>query len=989
MQHGTSQPEPQRYADERRTATARGARVTAACALALIPVFAYLDTVLFPAHASQLLVWRLASFCIALAVLGLLLAPAGRRFPLLLGVVAPIAIGMNINVVTLVVGREANPYYAGLVIVLFGASVFLPWTPAAALGVSTVFIGSYAAAMLATGPITNLPHFTSHLVLIGSAAVLVVLGAAVKERLRRREFQSRMALDAHARRHEAVARLGQLALGGTGPHDLMERAVALVPEMLGFELAAVLELRADGKSLLLRSGAGWEPGLVGHARVPLEAHSQARHVLEHGPVFTDALGAETRFAPIPFLLPHRAVSGICVPIAGRESPVGILVAYTAQPRRCIPPEVECLESLAGVLTTAILREEAERALASDAHRSAALADVGRDLISSLETPVLLERLCQRTAEVLGTDHSVTWLLDPAERVYLPISAQGLPPDKWEALRAVRLPAASIGLILERLGRDELVDLTPTSHEHPVAAQIVKHLGITRSLLLPLRRGGEIIGIQANGYRGRTEPFTLAQQQLGRGIAQLASMALSNARLVEELERASSLKSEFVSTMSHELRTPLNVIVGYLDILADDLKENAQSTLLGRARTASLELLEMIDATLNLNRIAAGQDPPVLAVVRIDELWDELQSDFAAIKRKTAATLRWEPPGDVLVRTDRRKLKIIVKNLVGNALKFTPAGEVVASCKTAGNDCIFTVRDTGVGISAAHLPHIFDMFRQVDSSDARSYAGAGLGLYIVKSLLTQLGGEVSVESTLGRGSTFRVRLPRDNAAAYETDVPLAVIEHASALGAESPMDAEVDRSADLASAERQLAQVAAKAATTLDVAGAATLPAERRKRIVFADDLELNRHLLRRFLAREMPEVECFEACNGVEALELIKAHKPDLVLLDLRMPEMDGWQAARRIRELENGRDIPIIALSVTASAGAEAYAIHAGCNEFVTKPVSDYSTLMARLTHWLRPEGDEQRHGPGDAEICVLCRQPLPSVFRRGRDAHREQAAS
>ncbi|MBI3770617.1 MAG: response regulator [Deltaproteobacteria bacterium] len=139
----------------------------------------------------------------------------------------------------------------------------------------------------------------------------------------------------------------------------------------------------------------------------------------------------------------------------------------------------------------------------------------------------------------------------------------------------------------------------------------------------------------------------------------------------------------------------------------------------------------------------------------------------------------------------------------------------------------------------------------------------------------------------------------------------------------------------------------------------------------------------------MPDAECFEACNGVEALALVEKHQPDLVLLDLRMPEMDGWQAARRIRELENGRDVPIIALSVTASPGAEAYAIHAGCNEFVTKPVSDYSTLMTRLTHWLRPlDGDQPRPEAGDAEICVLCRQPLPRVFRRGGDARRQQTA-
>ena len=123
-------------------------------------------------------------------------------------------------------------------------------------------------------------------------------------------------------------------------------------------------------------------------------------------------------------------------------------------------------------------------------------------------------------------------------------------------------------------------------------------------------------------------------------------------------------------------------------------------------------------------------------------------------------LRWEPPGDVWMCTDRRKLKMVLKNLVANAIKFTAAGEVVVACamSEAENGLVFTVRDTGIGIPAEHLASIFDMFRQVDSSDARSYSGVGLGLYIVRQLATQLGGTVEVDSEPGRGSTFRVRLP---------------------------------------------------------------------------------------------------------------------------------------------------------------------------------------------------------------------------------------
>ena len=172
----------------------------------------------------------------------------------------------------------------------------------------------------------------------------------------------------------------------------------------------------------------------------------------------------------------------------------------------------------------------------------------------------------------------------------------------------------------------------------------------------------------------------------------------------------------------------------------------------------------------------------------------------------------------------------------------------------------------------------------------------------------------------------------------------------------------------------------------EIARAAAPQSPRKQRILYADDLEVKRHLLRRFIARQLPDVEFYEACDGLQALALVEAHRPDLVLLDLRMPEMDGWTAPRRIRALEGGRDLPIIALTVTASPGAEAYALHAGCNDFIAMPISDYSVLLSRIEHWLgrgrhataHPAARDGGHCapavPG-VVICVLCRQPLPTA--------------
>jgi signal transduction histidine kinase len=198
-------------------------------------------------------------------------------------------------------------------------------------------------------------------------------------------------------------------------------------------------------------------------------------------------------------------------------------------------------------------------------------------------------------------------------------------------------------------------------------------------------------------------------------------------------------------------------MGYAEILEDG-DPGLWRDAIARIKRSSTELLEMIQETLNLNRLESGRDLPVIETVALLPFWDELAAELAALPRADGVALRFDPAPDAMLATDRRKVRIVVKNLVGNALKFTPAGEVVASCRVDGALFTLVVRDTGIGIAAEHLPVIFEMFRQADSSDRRAYGGVGLGLHIVQRLTAQLGGRVEVESGVGRGSTFRVVLP---------------------------------------------------------------------------------------------------------------------------------------------------------------------------------------------------------------------------------------
>lgn len=455
--------------------------------------------------------------------------------------------------------------------------------------------------------------------------------------------------------------------------------------------------------------------------------------------------------------PILATNGRCL---------GTFAMYYREARTPAPRDWHLIETATHVAGVAIERhrtatELARSAvqLAEESQLSTALAQAGHEMISSLSMPVLLDRLCQLTTELLDCDRSNTVLRDPVHDVYLPQSSHGYAPEQQEALRLTRLPASTFGTLLHALELDGHVQVRSTRVTDPKIAQLLQEYGITRSLYIALRRGRDVIGFLSAGYCGREAAFTPLQERLAIGIAQLASMALENARLVEELRRASQLKSEFVSTMSHELRTPLSVILGYTDMLHDDgLAPVERTRTLGRIRGAGLDLLEMIEATLDLGRLESGRDPACFESIAVPEVLDELAAEFAALTPRPATTLRWEPAAGILLDTDRRKLRIIIKNLVGNALKFTPSGEVVIRCEARGDRCAFVVRDTGIGIATERLPVIFEMFRQGDNSDARSYSGVGLGLYIVQRLLDQLGGDIAVASAPGRGTIFTVTLP---------------------------------------------------------------------------------------------------------------------------------------------------------------------------------------------------------------------------------------
>jgi signal transduction histidine kinase len=400
-------------------------------------------------------------------------------------------------------------------------------------------------------------------------------------------------------------------------------------------------------------------------------------------------------------------------------------------------------------------EEREQAAALAAQRETLLA-VGHELNEVLDAGELGQRIVRRGRALLEADSCALVLVDPAERSVRTAALDGDAPPAFQAILDREATASTEQPFFQELRRHAAIEI-PGGPLDALASELHARYGLKRLLLVPVQRDDAFIGYLAFLRLHDAAAFAPGARRLATGLAQLSAVALANARLVEALRRADRFKSEFVSTMSHELRTPLGVIMGYAEILEDG-DPSLWRDAIARIKRSSTELLEMVQETLNLNRLESGRDLPVIETFSLPPFWDELASELATLPRPDGVVLRFDAAPDVGLVTDRRKLRIVVKNLVGNALKFTPAGEVVASCVVAGDAWTLVGRDTGIGIAAESLPVIFEMFRQADSSDRRAYGGVGLGLHIVKRLVAQLGGRVEVASTLGVGSSFRVVLP---------------------------------------------------------------------------------------------------------------------------------------------------------------------------------------------------------------------------------------
>jgi signal transduction histidine kinase len=584
----------------------------------------------------------------------------------------------------------------------------------------------------------------------------------------------------------------------------------------------------------------------------------------------------------PLLLDGEVVGGLSLfrtevdPFDDREE--ALLEAFAAQ-AAIVVHNVHLVRAL----------EERGAELVRRVEQMEALSDVGQMVGSSLVLDEVLSNIIKNAVRFSGCDGGSVMEYDEEERCFTVRSAYASSPELLARLRTIRIELDST--LVGRAAREghpiavpnlDLVDLDPH-------LQVLYDDGWRSVLAVPVLRDGHIIG--ALVVRRRT-PGEFSEEMLEflETFASQSAMAVYNAQLFRELEQKSGElqvmsqhKSDFLASMSHELRTPLNAVIGFSEVLLERLfgeLNERQDEYLRDILSSGKHLLALLNEILDLSKVEAGRMELEISTVSVPAAIEYAMSMVRERAARHQITINSSVAETIdLIESDELRLRQVLVNLLSNAVKFTPdGGRVDVMAEPLGNELVISVRDNGPGIAREDWEPIFESFQQ-GRRGPPSEEGTGLGLTLCRKIMTLLGGRIWLESEVGMGSAFHVAMPF----------------------------------------ERTIADASAGTGEQIDG-----------RAVVIIDDDRATQELLAAYLAGT--GVQVVRARDGIEGLGEIRRRRPVAVVLDIRLPGMDGWAVLEELHSDETTKDVPVIIVSILDE---KSRGLALGAASYLTKPVS------------------------------------------------------